>query len=165
MSDLLTMDELIERIREQNGAVITLADMEWVLRTAGFTRIAVSAHDIPKIMDELLDTKIITNTDMKPVAPPTIGLTSNDIVQIKPTEEGWRQIVRHVDETNNNIKSFLNITFRVGVPIPDAEGYISGPFWSLMQFFDWTKCLAGGWVFFHDMRIPPKQDEGKDRSP
>jgi hypothetical protein len=80
MSDLLTVIELIERIKEQNGAVVKLADMEWVLRTAGFTRIAVSASDIPKIMDKLLDTKMVAITNMKPVEPPVVDGESEDNV-------------------------------------------------------------------------------------
>ena len=162
MSDLLTVDELIERIRAQNGAVIDLLNMRWILRTRGFFYSAVSVEDIPKIMEELMAENLVENTDMKPVEQTTIGVTTNDIVQLKPTEEGWRQIVKHVDQFNENIKSFLQVRFRMSVPVPDAEGYISGQFWSLMQLFDWTKCLAGGWVFFHDMRIPPKQGEGQD---
>ncbi len=159
MSDLLTVGELIERIRVQNGAVVESIDMDWLLSTRKFLRRAVFVSDIPDIMDQLLEAKLVTNTDVKPVEQPTIGVTLNDIVQIKPTEEGWKQIVRHVDQFNENIKSFPQVRFRMSVPCPDAEGYISGQFWSLMQLFDWTKCLAGGWVFFHDMRIPPKPVE------
>ena len=166
MGDLLTMDEFVEKIRVENGAVIESDDMLlWLLKTRVYLRFAVFSSDIPAMMDELLQLNMITNTDMKPVAPTTIGVTTNDIVKINPTEKGWRQIVRHVDQANENIKSFLQVRYRMSVPVPDADGYISGQFWSLMQLFDWTKCLAGGWVFFHDMRIPPKQDEGKDRSP
>ncbi|MEI8016644.1 MAG: hypothetical protein WCH39_00525 [Schlesneria sp.] len=80
MSDLLTMDELIERIKEQNGAVITLNDIEWVLRTGGYFRRKVSAHDIPKIMDDLLDAKLVTNTDMKPVESTTADCESQESV-------------------------------------------------------------------------------------
>jgi len=163
MSDLLTVDEFVERIRVENGAVIDPDDMLlWLLKTRVYLRHVVSASDIPAMMDELLQLNMITNTDMKPGEPTTIGVTTNDIVQLKPTEEGWKQIVRHVDQFNENIKSFLQVRFRMSVPVPDAEGYISDQFWSLMQLFDWTKCLAGGLVFFHDMRIPPKQGKGKN---
>lgn len=67
MSDLLTVDELIQRIKVQNGAVIQLFDMEWVLRVCKLERRAVLVNDIPRIMDELLDSKMVANTDMKPV--------------------------------------------------------------------------------------------------
>ena len=69
MGDLLTFDELIQRIKEQNGAVIDPTDMDWILVTRRLYRRAVFASDIPKIMDSMLDARMITNTDMKPVEP------------------------------------------------------------------------------------------------
>jgi hypothetical protein len=80
MSDLLTVDELIQRIKDHNGAVIDLLDMNWILRTGGFFHSAVSVEDIPKIMEELMAEKLIENTDMKPVEPPTAGCESHDNV-------------------------------------------------------------------------------------
>ena len=70
MSDLLTVAELVDRIKEQNGAVVGIAHMDWILRTGGFYRRALSVGDIPKIMNELLEEGLVTNTDMKPVEPP-----------------------------------------------------------------------------------------------
>lgn len=86
MSDLLTVDELIQRIKEQNGDVVKLVDMEWLLRVGGFYCKAVFASDIPKIMDELLDTKMVASTNMNPVEilvePPTVDCESeNNVVK------------------------------------------------------------------------------------
>ena len=67
MSDFLTVDELIQRIKVQNGAVVQLFDMEWVLRVCNLERRAVLVSDIPRIMDELLASKMVASTDMKPV--------------------------------------------------------------------------------------------------
>ena len=67
MSDLLTVDELIQRIKEQNGTVIDPTDMDWILVTRRLYCRAVFASDIPKIMDSMLDARMVTNTDMKPV--------------------------------------------------------------------------------------------------
>ena len=80
MSDLLTVDELIQRIKEQNGAVIDPTDMDWILVTRRLHRRAVFASDIPKIMDSLLDTRMITNTDMKPIEPAAVECEGQDNV-------------------------------------------------------------------------------------
>lgn len=64
MKQLLTVDELIQRIKVQNGAVVQLFDMEWVLRVCKLERRAVLVSDIPRIMDELLASKMVANTDM-----------------------------------------------------------------------------------------------------
>lgn len=89
-------------------------------------------------------------------------MNPNDTVKIKPTEEGWRQIVNHVDEENDKLKMHPKVRHRMAVPVPDADGYISGQFWSLMRFFDWTVCLSRGDVLFHDMQIPPTKDPGME---
>ena len=85
-----------------------------------------------------------------------INMNPNDTVKIKPTEEGWRQIVKYVDEANDKLKMHPKVRHRMAVPVPDAEGYISGQFWALMQYFDWNSVLAAGDILFHDMQIPPK---------
>ena len=65
MKQFLTVDELIERIKEQNGAVIKPVDMRWFLRTGGFFCNAVCVEDIPKIMENMLQEKLVTSIDMK----------------------------------------------------------------------------------------------------
>jgi len=102
MSDLLTMDELIRRIREQNGAMFTLAEIEWVLRTGGYFRRTVSAHDIPKIMDDLLEAKLFPNTDMKPVEPTTADCESQENV-VKETRCRAEVIADHVGTAIDDI--------------------------------------------------------------
>ena len=65
MKQFLTVDELIERIKEQNGAVIEPVDMRWFLRTGGFFCNAVCVEDIPRIMENMLQEKLVTSIDMK----------------------------------------------------------------------------------------------------
>jgi hypothetical protein len=102
MSDLLTMDELIQRIREQNGAIIPLTRIEWVLRIGGYFRRTVSAHDIPEIMEDLMEVKLVTNTDMKPVDPPTANCESQDNV-VKETRCRAEVIADHVGAAIDDI--------------------------------------------------------------
>jgi hypothetical protein len=86
-------------------------------------------------------------------------MNPNDTVKIKPTEEGWRQIVKYVDEANEKLKMHPKLRHRMAVPVPDAEGYISNQFYSLMQYFDWNSVLSRGDILFHDMQIPSKQGD------
>jgi hypothetical protein len=86
-------------------------------------------------------------------------MNPNDTVKIKPTDEGWRQIVKYVDEANDKLKMHPKVRHRMAVPVPDAEGYISDQFYSLMQYFDWNSVLAAGDVLLHDMQIPSKQGD------
>lgn len=85
----------------------------------------------------------------------------NDVVSIKPTEAGWKQIVGNVDRTNDRIRQNPRFLVRVSVPKVDADGYISGQFWALMKYFDWEECDPGGDVPFSDMRIivPPEPQQ------
>ena len=64
MKQFLTVDELIERIKEQNGAVIKPVDMRWFLRTGGLFCNAVCVEDIPRIMENRLQEKLVTSIDM-----------------------------------------------------------------------------------------------------
>lgn len=64
MSEFLTVDEFIERIKQQNGAVIKPVDMRWLLRTGGFFLNAVCVKDIPEIMQNMLQENLITSVDM-----------------------------------------------------------------------------------------------------
>ena len=65
MKQFLTVDELIERIKEQNGAVIEPVQMRWFLRTGGFFSNAVCVEDIPRIMENMLQEKLVTSIEMK----------------------------------------------------------------------------------------------------
>lgn len=82
----------------------------------------------------------------------------NDKVSIKPTDAGWKQIVGNVDRMNDRIRQNPRCLTRMSIPEADADGYISGPFWYLMQMFDLAECVNGCDVFFSDMRIivPPE---------
>lgn len=64
MTEFLKVDELIERIKERNGAVIKPVDMRWFLRTGGFFCNAVCVEDIPRIMENMLQENLITSIDM-----------------------------------------------------------------------------------------------------
>jgi hypothetical protein len=86
-------------------------------------------------------------------------MTPNDIVEIKPTEEGWLEIVKYVDETNDRLRRHPRLRHRMSVPVADSAGYIRGQFWSLMQFFDWTGSQAGRDIHFYDLR-PNAKDDG-----
>ena len=83
-------------------------------------------------------------------------MTPNDTVEIKPTEAGWHEIVRFVDETNDRLRQYQNLRHRMSVPKPDEDGYIRGQFWHLMQFFDWTRGI--GDIHFYDMRLLPNSE-------
>jgi hypothetical protein len=69
MSDFLTVAELVDRIKEQNGTEMSFVYMDWMLRNNCFYRKVVSVEDIPRIMNELQQAGLIPNTDMKPVQP------------------------------------------------------------------------------------------------
>ena len=102
MSDLLTVDELIQRIKVQNGAVVQLFDMEWVLRVCNLERRAVLVSDIPRIMGELLASKMVANTDMKPVEPAIADCESQRNV-VKESRSGADVIADYVGTAIDNI--------------------------------------------------------------
>ena len=77
----------------------------------------------------------------------------NDNVSIKPTDAGWQQIVGNVDRMNDRIRQTPGRLLRISIPKSDADGYISGQFWYLMQMFDLGECVIGCDVVFSDMRI------------
>lgn len=80
-------------------------------------------------------------------------MNPNDNVRIKPTDSGWQQIVRYVDTFNDNMrKTYPRSKYRMSVPTPDDEGYISDQFWSLMMYFEW-KNSCGMELPFVDMQI------------
>lgn len=80
-------------------------------------------------------------------------MNPNDIVRIKPTESGWESIVKYTDNFNDDIrKRSPGARFRMSIPEPDEDGYISGQFWSIMQYFDWQN-PAGSESPFCDMQV------------
>ena len=86
----------------------------------------------------------------------------NDNVSIKPTDAGWQQIVGNVDRMNDRIRQTPRHLLRISIPKSDDDGYISGPFWYLMQMFDLAECVNGCDVVFSDLRIivqPEPQQE------
>ena len=85
----------------------------------------------------------------------------NDSVSIKPTDAGWQQIVGNVDRMNDRIRQTPRRLLRISIPESDADGYISGPFWYLMQMFDLSECVIGCDAVFSDLRIivPPEPQQ------
>ena len=85
----------------------------------------------------------------------------NDNVSIKPTDAGWQQIVGNVDRMNDRIRQTPRRLLRISIPKSDADGYISGPFWYLMQMFDLAECAIGCDAVFSDLRIivPPEPQQ------
>ena len=83
----------------------------------------------------------------------------NEVISIKPTDAGWRQIVGDVDRKNDRLRQDPRCIVRISVPKVDADGYISGQFWALMKYFDWEECDPGGDMPFSDLRIllPPEK--------
>lgn len=81
MSDFLTVAELVDRIKEQNGTEMSLAYMDWMLRNGRFYRESVSVEDIPRIMNVLQQAGLIPSTDMKPVQPQISECESQDNVE------------------------------------------------------------------------------------
>ena len=90
-----------------------------------------------------------------------VNIGMNDTVSIKPTDAGWKQIVGNVDRTNDMIRQHPRCLARMSIPECDADGYISGPFWCLMQMFDLAECVNGCDVLFSDLRIivPPEPQQ------
>ena len=86
MSDFLTVAELVDRIKEQNGTEMSPAYMDWMLRNGCFYRESVSVEDIPRIMNELQQAGLIPNTDMKPVQPQISECESQDNVEPEDVE-------------------------------------------------------------------------------
>lgn len=75
-------------------------------------------------------------------------MNPNDIVKIKPTQSGWRDIVAHVDTFNDMMRTRNpSITVRISVPQADKDGYITGQFWCLMKYFDWQRGMAADLPF------------------
>ena len=86
MSDFLTVAELVDRIKEQNGTEMSLVYMDWMLRNNCFYREVVSVEDIPRIMNELQQAGLIPNTDMKPVQPQISECKIQDNVEPEAVE-------------------------------------------------------------------------------
>jgi len=78
-------------------------------------------------------------------------MNPNDIVEIKPTEAGWQEILKSIDETNDDLRKNPRVKFRLSVPKADKDGYIRGQFWLLMEYFNWQQSI-GGDVHFSDLR-------------
>ena len=75
-------------------------------------------------------------------------MSPNDIVKIKPTQAGWRDIIAYVDAFNDMVRSRNPAyQFRMSVPTADNEGYITGQFWCLMEYFDWQRGMAANLPF------------------
>ena len=86
MSDFLTIAELVERIKEQNGTEMSRVYMDWMLRNNCFYREVVSVEDIPRIMNELQQAGLIPITDMNPVQPQISECESQDNVEPEDVE-------------------------------------------------------------------------------
>jgi hypothetical protein len=81
----------------------------------------------------------------------------NDFVEIKPSKSGWRSIIKYTDAFNASVAARNpDCTFRMTIPKANAEGYILGQFWCLMQYFDWSIC---GDIPFDDLRLPNPSDD------
>ena len=95
MSDFLTVAELVDRIKEQNGTEMCRVYMDWMLRNNCFYREVVSVEDIPRIMNELQQAGLIPNTDMKPVQSQISECESQDNVEPAAVEcEGQGNVVK-----------------------------------------------------------------------
>jgi len=102
MSKLLTVDELIQFIKQQSQLTVEADDMDWMLKTRGFHVLAVSEDDIPAIMAGLVATRLSTNTDMKPVEPTTADCKSQENV-VKETRCRAEVIADHVETAIDDI--------------------------------------------------------------
>jgi len=76
----------------------------------------------------------------------------NDIVMLKPTEDGWKRIRSYVDDWNSyNKKHHPHIKFILQMPIPDNDGYIKEQFWYIMRYFEFG--VIGSIAPFTDLKI------------
>lgn len=68
-------------------------------------------------------------------------MNANGLARIKPTPEGWQAISKYIDSCNKEYEA-RGVTFRTTAPVANKDGYITGQFWCLMQYFDWHKGIA-----------------------
>lgn len=110
MSDFLTVAELVDRIKEQNGTEMSLVYMDWMLRNGCFYREVVSVEDIPRIMNVLHQAGLIPNTDMKPVQPQISECKSQDNVEPAIVEcEGQDNVVKECRSRAAVIADYVGI--------------------------------------------------------
>jgi len=80
-------------------------------------------------------------------------MSPNDVVKIKPTDQGWYVIEAYVDNFNVRLqRENPKVTHRMQIPTPDSDGYITDQFWCLMKYFRWDRCW-GSDIHFSDMQI------------
>ena len=93
--------------------------------------------------------------------PKYANIHMNDAVSIKPTDAGWQQIVNNINRMNDRIRQTPRHLIRFSIPEADTDGYISGPFWYLMQMFDLGEWVNGCDVLIIDLRIivPPEPQQ------
>jgi hypothetical protein len=103
-----------------------------------------------KKRDMLKQTGIGPRSDLPPQQH--TGIHPNAIVKLKPTDAGWREITALTMDLNAHIAAaHPNHAMRIAMPEADVDGYITGHFWSLMAFFDWSRGAVGECPF-EDLR-------------
>jgi hypothetical protein len=151
MSDFLTVAELVDRIKEQNGTEMNPAYMDWMLRNGCFYREVVSVEDIPRIMNELQQAGLIPNTDMKPVQPQVSERKSQGNVEPAAVEcESQDNVVKESRSRTAVIADY------VGAAIDDLMG--DSLHWKMapgdtdaMWFEVWGAIMAKMFDFQHEM--------------
>lgn len=82
------------------------------------------------------------------------SININDRVRLKPTETGWRMILKTIDDFNAGMsRRSPYVRFREQVPAVDDGGRITGQFWCLMRYFEHASWCAGAEPPFNDLEI------------
>lgn len=90
----------------------------------------------------------------------SVSISLNDIVKLKPTLKGWSQIIKSVDEFNDHLRAnYPKVIFRMNLPKKDSDGFIEGPLYDLLHYFDNRLLMSGLQFPFTEILIKADDDE------
>lgn len=96
----------------------------------------------------------------------SVSISLNDTVKLKPTLKGWSQIIKSVDEFNDHLRvNYPKVIFRMNLPKKDSEGFIEGPLYDLLHYFDNRLLMPGLQFPFTELQIIKDDDDDDEPSP